>query len=107
MDYMLTYTSGSVGTAGDNTLIAAPGTGNRIAITLFIIENNTNTATGLQLKDGATTQWTFVNNTIGDCFSCIFPKDQEWRLSANAALVLSLGAANQHFYNVSYFVEHT
>lgn len=107
MDYMLTYTSGSVSTLGDNTLIAAPGAGQRIAITLFIIENNTGVATSLQLKDGSTTQWTFVNNAIGDCFSCIFPHKQEWRLSANSALVLNLGAANQHFYNVNYFVEHT
>ena len=91
--------------SGDNTIVAAPGAGLRIVITALRIQNNTDIATTVLIRDGATTLAGVVTTVAGTGIDDDFTYGNEIRLSANTALVMNLSAANQHSTSVRYYVE--
>ena len=111
----LTFTSGAASSAGDNTLVAAPGAGLRICPVMIIAQNNTTTADTLILYDGANTDtrkiMTVLAQAQGDgiTVNCNFNGDDgetyQIKLTANKALVLNKAQAVATNYSVWYYTE--
>lgn len=100
-----TAAAGTKAASGDNTLIAAPGAGNRLVVQLILIQNESAVATTVQLKSGSTVCYRHLLQNQGDAFGRAHERSREWRLGANEALVLNLSGANSHGYNVEYWTE--
>ncbi len=111
----LSVYSGAPASAGDNTLVAAPGAGLRIVPMFLLIQNNTTTAdTGL-LYDGAsatgTKLFTMLMQNQGDGYTgpCAFVGDDgkihQIKLTANTALVLNKAQAVATNVTVWYYTE--
>jgi hypothetical protein len=103
----LTPVCGTKSSSGDNELIAAPGSGVRIVVTGFVIQNESANATTMILKDGSTNKIRVLGQNQGDGLTHIFTPGREWRLTADQALNLNLSGANQCGYTVFYFTEAT
>ena len=101
-----TQVSGTTATSGDQTLIAAPGAGKRIVVKELVVQNASADATTVLLKNGSTESWRAVLEQYA-AISLSFATGEEWRLTANSALVLNLSAANTHGYSVRYEIEST
>jgi hypothetical protein len=99
------YATAAVATSGDNTLVAAPGSGNRLVVTAFVIQNESSTATTLILKSASTNRFRFLGQTQGDGMQFVFPVGQAWKLAENEALVLNLSGANSCGYSIQYYTE--
>ena len=106
MNYTALYVCDTTSSAGDNVIIAAPGTGQRICIMSFSIQNESATPTTMILKDGSTDRFRFLGQNQGDSMTWGWGLEQEWRLAENSALNLNLSGANQCGYNVAYFIEN-
>jgi hypothetical protein len=99
---------GTAAASGDNVIIAAPGTGQRLVVTAFVIQNESATATTMILKDGDSPtggRWRCLGQNQGDGLAMIFHPQHPWRLSLNSPLVLNLSGANQCGYSVQYYTE--
>lgn len=107
LDQTLLSVSGTKAESGDNTLIAAPGAGNRIVIVSFCIQNESVTDTTLILKDGATAFRRVLGYNIGDGVAVTYNPGREKRLTDATALVLNLSGANSCGYSVDYFIERS
>lgn len=91
--------------SGDNTIIAAPGSGYRLVITDIQVQNASSTATTVILKNGSTAVWAVLLQNQGDALSVSFDGDRFWELSENTALVINLSGANSHYVNVYHYIE--
>lgn len=107
LDQVLLSVTGTKAESGDNTLIAAPGVGNRIVVVSFLLQNETGTSTTLILKDGATAFRRVLGQNQGDGVAVTYTPGREKRLSENTALVLNLSGANICGYSVDYFIERS
>lgn len=105
-NYTLIHITGTESTSGDTELVAAPGSGFRIVVTAFTMQNESGTATTMKMKDGNTDRFRILGQNQGDGIDRQFNLEQEWRLTENSALNFNLSGANQCGYNVSYFLEN-
>jgi len=101
----LTHFTGAKAASGSNQIVAAPGSGTRIVVVSFMIQNASTVATTVIMEDGTTDVFTALLQTQGAALSGAFLPGYEWRLADNAALQVNLSAANSHNVNVSYFTE--
>lgn len=102
----VTVVNTTASTTGDNEIVAAPGAGNRIVVTAFVMQNESATATTLILRSAATTNgWRMLCQNQGDGLSKDFPDGAPWRLGANEALNLNLSGANSCGVTVMYYTE--
>ena len=101
----LTTVTGTFPAAGDSTLVAAPGAGNRIVVTSCFIQNESAVSTTVVLKSGATAKRRALLHTQGAAMTLAFNAGREWRLGTNEALAMNLSGANSHGYTVDFFVE--
>lgn len=97
--------AGTAASSGDNTLVAAPGAGNRTVVQLFVVQNESTTATTALVKSGSTTRYRKLLQSQGDDFGRAFERGREWRLGENEALILNLSGANSHGYTVESWTE--
>lgn len=97
--------AGTKAASGDNTLVAAPGAGNRLVVQMFMVQNESATATTCLLKSGSTTRYRKLLQNQGDDFGRAFQIGREWRLGENEALVLNLSGANTHGWAAEYWTE--
>jgi hypothetical protein len=90
--------------SGVNTVVAAPGANVRIVVKELVVQNASSTTTTVLVESGETTCWRV---TLGEreAFVLSFPAGEEWRLAANAALVVDLSGANSHNVSGRYFTE--
>lgn len=106
-NFTFTLAEGTAASNGDNTLIAAPGSGFRLVIKDLVVQNESSTDTTVILKDGSASCWRALLLAVtADALPLSFAPGEEWRLSEDAALVLNLSGANSHGYSVRYFTEH-
>lgn len=96
--------SGTKAVAGNNTLIAAPGSGKRIVVYTFVVQNESATATTIILKDHVD-RWRVLGQNQGDGLSIAFDALQPWKLNENAALTMNLSGANSCGYSIQYAIE--
>lgn len=95
---------GTKAAAGLNTLIAAPAAGSRIVVYSFIIQNESATATTVELRD-VTSRWRMLLQNQGDKMIMGFDTILPWRLNEATALSLWLSGANSHGYSIQYAIE--
>jgi hypothetical protein len=105
VEKVITTVAGTASTSGDNTLVAAPGSGVKLVIVAFTIQNESTTATTILLKSGSTTKRRALLQSQGDGYGVVFPAGREWKLGTNEALVLNLSGANSHNYTVDHYSE--
>jgi hypothetical protein len=99
-----THATNTIATSGDNTLVAAPGAGNRLVVKELIVQNESTTTTTAIIKSGATNRWR-VRSGENAGLALSFAQDEEWRLGDNEALIVNLSGANSHGYSVRYLTE--
>ena len=91
-------TSGTKAVAGNNTLLPAPGAGNRIVVYWMILQNESANATTIQLIDVVARFRALLDQYR------YYPVS-DWRLNENTALTLNLSAANSIGYSIQYAIE--
>ena len=98
------YATGTIATLGDNTVVAAAGSGNRISIAYLVLTNEAATANTVIVKSGAVNRARFflpANSTLPPIeFPISFPLET----AANTALILNLSAATSVGYSIGYYV---
>ncbi|WP_414755537.1 hypothetical protein [Anabaena sp. CCY 9910] len=101
----VSYLSGTINTSGDNTIIAAPGAGQRIIITSLIMQLEVSTATTALIKSGSSTiRKRSLCQAQGDGLFLYYPPGDALRLETNQALVINLSGANSVGYSVEWLV---
>jgi len=103
----ISLATGTAASSGDNTLVAAPGSGMRTVVTAIIVQEESGTATTMIVKQGSTAKVRFLGQNQGDGLAWRFPAGRPWKLPDNAVLVLNLSGANQVGYTVEYYQEAT
>lgn len=103
----LTYITGTCALAGMNTLVGAPGAGNRIVVSAAMIQNESAVVTTVQPGAGGAPAFRALLQAQGAALSLSFLVGREWKLPENTALTVTLSAANSHGYSVVYYVEST
>jgi hypothetical protein len=101
----MVYKTGLISTPGDNTLIPAPGVGNRLVISVFITQNESTSSTTLIWKSGNTALGRHVAETKSDGLAMILHPGRELKCGANEAFVLNLSSGNSTGYTLHYYVE--
>lgn len=96
--------TGSGATAGDNTIIAAPGSGKQLAIHSFVIQNLSAEPTTMILKFGSVQNFRFLAQTQGAHLAMVFPFWRELIGGDNQPLLLNLSGANSCGWGVLYYV---
>ena len=97
----------TIAVAGNNEVVAAPSSGQRIVVTAFHIQNETATATTMILRAGTSTNgWRYLAQTQGADLTMIFAMGHEWRLPADTGLYLWLSGANSCNYSIAYYLEN-
>jgi hypothetical protein len=93
-------------TSGDNPIINAPSAGQRIVITAMRVQNLTDVATTVLIKNGASTTMSGIRTTVdGTGFDDDYSYGNEIRLSDATALIMNLSAANAHSTSIRYYLE--
>lgn len=95
--------TGTINTSGDNTIISAPGAGQRIYITKLQIQLEASTTTTVLIKSGVTTIGRIRCVADGDGKIEPYSLGLERRLGVNEALVLNLSGNNAVGYEVEYY----
>lgn len=101
----LAFATGTAASSGDNTIIAAPGSGQQIKIVALQLQNESAVATTMILKFGSTAKWRTLAQLQGDGMSFPVPAGRAWPVGNDAALVLNLSGANSCGYSVCYYTE--
>ena len=102
----LTTWNGTRAVMGDNQLVAAPGVGNRLVVTAFVIQNESAIALIMRLRSAVTANgWRCLGQSQGDGLAMTFGPGSEWRLNENEALNLELSNANTCAISISYYTE--
>jgi hypothetical protein len=96
--------TGTGATIGDNTVIAAPGSGKQLAIHSFVIQNLTETPTTMILKFGSVQNFRFLGQTQGAHLAMVFPFMRELIGGDNQPLLLNLSGANTCGWGVLYYI---
>ena len=103
---VLTTWNGTRAVAGDNQLVAAPGVGNRLVVTAFVIQNESATPTIMRLRSGTTANgWRCLGQNQGDGLAMAFSPGSEWRLHPNDPLNLELSDSRTCAISISYYTE--
>jgi len=90
-------TSGTKAVAGNNTILPAPGAGKQIVVHLMDVQNESATATTVQLIDIVARF-----RIVLDQYRMMYFVD--WRLNPNTALTMNLSGANQIGYSIQYSI---
>jgi pectate lyase len=98
----ITSVSGTIAISGDNTIVAAPGSGLSIYITHLVLQNESTTATTIILK-GSSNLLRCLGQTQGSGLALTFPERREIKLATNTALILNLSGANSVGYSIGYY----
>jgi hypothetical protein len=101
----MTTVTNTTASAGDNTVIAAPGVNTRIVIYSLQIQLEAATATTVLKKSGSTTIGRLYCAAAGDGAIWVYPAGRELRLGTNEAFGLNLSGANAVGYTVRYSTE--
>lgn len=101
----LTRISGKKSDAGNNTLVAAPGADERIVVTEFLIENESNSELLMLLRSGSDEKYRRLMVNRGDGLDREYPAGREWRLGWNEALILNLSDDLDCGYSLAYATE--
>lgn len=101
----VTTVTGTVATSGSNTIVAAPGVGQRIVLDEIFVQLEASTPTVVLVQNSAATIWRLRLVADGDHALWSFPEGKEHRLFENGALVLNLSGANQVGYTARYRLE--
>jgi hypothetical protein len=96
--------TGTKAASGDNTLVAGPTAGTRMALVELMVQNESDVATTIILKDGATGWWR-AKLAPGEAIGFAYPPGRERRFGDGAALTLNLSGANPHGWSGRWFVE--
>lgn len=104
-DADLLHLTGTTAAAGTTTLVAAPGAGTRIVVSVFMVQNESAVATTVQVGAGGAQAFRALLQTQGAALSGAFLVGREWKLPANTALTVTLSAANSHGYSVVYYTQ--
>lgn len=96
--------TGTAASAGDNTMVAAPGSGNQIAVTALVLQNESDTATTMIAKWGSTEAIRVLGQNQGDGIALTFPAGRELVGGDDQPLLLNLDGANSCGYSVIYYV---
>ena len=99
----LTHICATVATSGHNSLVTAPGSGHRIVVTSFTVQNEAATANTILLEDGTTAVKRCHAAKESDGLSQSFAPGHCWVLSDNAALQINLSASTKVGYSISYY----
>ena len=99
------YASGTCAASGDNTLVAAPGSGYQIAVSKIWLQTQTANATTALLKWGTTEIGGGLFNTQYGWLIVDFNAPDRLVGGDNQALLLNLSGANSFRYMVMYYVE--
>ena len=103
-DAVQQYASGTCGTAGDNILVPAPGSGYQIAVFKIVLQSLTNTLTTALLKWGSDEIGGAVFNTQYGWVIMDFQMPDRLVGPDNGPLILNLSGANSFRYTVFYYV---
>lgn len=90
-------TSGTKAAAGNNEVLPAPGAGKQIVVHLMDVQNESATATTVQLIDIVARF-----RIVLDQYRMMYFVD--WRLNPNTALTMNLSGANQIGYSIQYSI---
>lgn len=102
----LTTWNGTRAVAGDNQLVAAPGMGQRLVVTAFVIQNESVIALIMRLRSGVTANgWRCLGQNQGDGLAMSFAPGHEWKLHPNDPLNLELSNADTCAVSISYYTE--
>ena len=96
--------TGTAAVSGDNSLIAAPGSGKQIGVVAFTIQNLSATPTTMILKWGSVEVFRFLGQTQGAHVALAMPPGRELIGADNQPLLMNLSGANSCGYAVIYYV---
>jgi hypothetical protein len=96
------YSTGTISSSGDNTIISAPGAEISIYITHLILQNESSSSTTIILKDSAN-RLRCIAPFQGDGIAINFSEKRDFKLAVNQPLILNLSAANSCGYSIGYY----
>jgi len=101
-----TTINGTKASSGNNELVAAPGTGYRLVVTGFVIQNESTTALIMRLRSASTSNgWRALGQNQGDGLAMNFAPGDHWKLNENEALNLELSDADTCAYAVRHYTK--
>lgn len=104
-DKSISTVSGVKSSSGDNTLISAPGAGQRIVITFLMVQNKSSNAVTMKLKwSGGDQIREMLGQNQGDGFTNELAPDARL-MKTNEALILNLSAGEDCTYSIDYYTE--
>ena len=101
------YYSAAISTSGNNTLVAAPGTGNRISVAWFRLANESATEVTVLITSGANQRFRAVlgpKGTAGQSVEMSFPVHMPLEMGVNTALVINISSAVAVGVSLAYHV---
>lgn len=101
----LSTVTGTAATSGDNSIISAPGAGNRIRVYEFQLQLEADTATTVIVKSGSTSIRRVYMKAASDGIIWQWQLGQELVCGTNEALQINLSGANTVGYVVRYVTE--
>lgn len=101
----ITNVTNTTATSGDNTVVAAPGSGQRLRLHMLQVQLEAATATTVLFKSGSTTFDRVYCAAAGDGKIVVYPVGREQALGTNEAFVINLSGANAVGYTVRYSTE--
>jgi hypothetical protein len=100
-----TNATGTIATSGDNTLVVAPGAGQRLVLAQLHIQLEGVVSTTILIKHGATVVSRLVCDFKGDGLRDNYAAGRDVILPENTALVLNLSGSNSVGWGVRYRTE--
>lgn len=100
----LLFATGTASSMGDNTMIAAPPSGQEIVVSSFQAQLESSTASVAIVKFGVTAKRRFRGVSDGDGFLRDYIPGREWRVGDATAFVLNLSVATQWGYSIEYYL---
>ena len=98
----VTPLSGTFNTSGDNTILAANAS-HYFVITHVTLQNESSTATTMQLKIGSTVWERVLGQNQGDGLEVTYDPEARPTGANNQAIILNLSGANSCGYTVHYY----